>query len=182
MNGRRHDIEPAPQHREATHIVFLVEPKEPPNLGRPLGPQPLRMHHIRDSGEVILALLDDAERQHRKVHTDDAAAHRLPLALARSSWPVAAVAVGEEQADSRRMHDSLLHGKALLVVAACNAEDVAFEFIADAVAGDFLAHTTVHEDPEFAFVLNFDDFLSAIGGEGDVELHRASMGVVDGRR
>lgn len=60
------------------------------------------------------------------------------------------------------MHDSLLHGEALLVVAPSDAEDVALEFISDGVAWDFLAHAAVHEDAEFAFIVDFDEFLGAV--------------------
>ena len=69
------------------------------------------------------------------------------------------------------MHDALLHGETLLVVPARDAENVAFEFWADGVAGDFLAHAAVHEDAEFALIVDFDEFLGAVGGEGNVELH-----------
>ena len=69
------------------------------------------------------------------------------------------------------MHDALLHGEALLVVAAGDFEDVAFELGGDAVAGDLLAHALVHEAAEFAVVFDFDEFLGAVGGVGDVELH-----------
>ena len=69
------------------------------------------------------------------------------------------------------MHDTLLHGKALLVVAASDLEDETLELVADAVARDFLAHAAVHEDAEAAIVVDFDELLGAIGGVGDVELH-----------
>ena len=74
------------------------------------------------------------------------------------------------------MHDALLHGEALLVVAAGDFEDVAFELGGDAVAGDFLAHALVHEAAEFAVVFDFDELLGAIGGVGDVELHLDGFG------
>ena len=57
------------------------------------------------------------------------------------------------------MHDTLLHGEPLLVVATGDAEHVAFELVADAVAGDFGAHAAVHEGAEFALILDFDELL-----------------------
>ena len=74
------------------------------------------------------------------------------------------------------MHDALLHGEALLVVAAGDFEDVAFELGGDAVAGDFLAHALVHEAAEFAVVFDFDELLGAVGGVGEVELHLDGFG------
>ena len=161
----------------STHVVILAQAKELANLGRPLGPQPLGQHLIRQARDLLLALLHDAQRQHRQIHRHDAAAHALPLALPRPPGPVAAVAVAQEQADPRRVHDPLLHGEALLVVAAGDFEDVAFEFGRDAVAGDLLAHALVHEAAELAFVFDFDEFLGAVGRVGDVELHLDGSGV-----
>lgn len=129
------------------------------------------MDGVGDAGDVGVALLDDAEGEHGEVHADDAAADTLPLALAGAAGAVAAVAVGEEQAHTRRVHDALLHREALLVVAARDAEDVALELVADAVAGDLVAHTAVHEDAELALVFDLDQLLGAIVGVRDVELH-----------
>lgn len=79
--------------------------------------------------------------------------------------------VREEKPDTRRMHDTLLHGKPLLVVATGDFENVAFELGTDRVSGDFLAHAAVHENAEAAVIVDFDELLGAVGGEGDVELH-----------
>ena len=124
----------------------------------------------------MITLLDDTERQYCEIHAHDAAAHRLALALARPSWPIARMACRQEQTHTCCVHDSLLHGEALLVVAARDAEDVAFEFVADAVARDFLTHAAVHEDAEFAFIFNFDQFLGTVGWKGDIELHYVGRG------
>lgn len=82
----------------------------------------------------------------------------------------------QQQADSRRVHDALLHGEALLVIATGDFEDVAFELGADAVARDLLAHAFVHEAAQFAVVFDLDEFLGAIGRVGDVELHPDGWG------
>ena len=84
--------------------------------------------------------------------------------------------LAQEEADPRRVHDALLHGEPLLVVAAGDFEDVAFELGGEAVAGDFLAHALVHEAAEFAVVFDFDEFLGAVGRVGDVELHLDGLG------
>jgi hypothetical protein len=99
---------------------------------------------------------------------------------------VARVSVGEEEAHTGRVHDTLLHGETLLVVAAGDLEDVALELVANGVARDFLTHAAVHEDAELALILNIDELLRAIGGEGDVQLHLVDDGaggrlIVEGR-
>ena len=98
------------------------------------------MDDVGQAGDVGITLLDDAEGEDGKVHADDAATDRLALALAGASGAVAGVAVGEEEADTGRVHDTLLHGETLLVVAAGDAEDVALELVADGVTGDLSAH------------------------------------------
>jgi len=53
------------------------------------------------------------------------------------------VAVGEEELDAVGEEDALVHWEALFVVAACDAGDVAFPFVAEWVEGDFLGETLV---------------------------------------
>lgn len=81
------------------------------------------------------------------------------------------MAGAQQQTDPRGVHDALFHGEALLVVAAGDFEDVAFELGTDPVARDLLAHAFVHEAAEFAVVFDLDELLGAIGRVGDVELH-----------
>lgn len=78
------------------------------------------------------------------------------------------------------MHNPLLHGKPLFIVAAGDFEDVAFELRAHAVAGNFLSHAAVHEDAELALVFDFDELLGTIGRVGNIELH-LDGGVVTSR-
>ena len=86
-------------------------------------------------------------------------------------------------------YDALLHWKALLVIAACDAEDlerslsvllsikdlvvsyIALPFITKTVGRHFIAHSLVHEDTQFPLIVNVEKFLRPIGWERDVELH-----------
>jgi hypothetical protein len=156
---------------EKTHIIFLAETEETADLGGTLGAETLGVNHVGEAGDVLVALLDDAQGKDGEVHADDAAADRFPLALAGAAGTVARVAIGEEEADTGRVHDTLLHREALLVVAAGDAEDVALELVADAVAGNLVSHAALHEDAELALVFDLDELLGAIVGVRDVELH-----------
>lgn len=69
------------------------------------------------------------------------------------------------------MHDSLLHGKPLLVIAACDLEHIAGELRAYTIGGDLGAHTAVHEHTELAIVFDFNELLSAIGRVRYVKFH-----------
>ena len=157
---------------DRAHIVVLAQAEEAANLGGPLGAQPLGLHPVRQAGDLAVALAHDGQGQHGQVHADDAAAHALALALAGAARAVARVALAEQQAHARRVHDALLHGEALLVVAAGDAEGVAGELVAHAVARHLLAHAPVHEDAELALLVDLDELLRAIGRVGHVELHR----------
>jgi hypothetical protein len=156
---------------ERTHIIFLAEAEEAADLGGTLGTEALGCDSVGKAGNVLVALLDDAESENRKVHADDATTNRLPPALTSAAGAVAGVAFGEEEADTGGVHDTLLHRETLLVVASGDPEDVALELITDAVTRDFLSHAAVHEDAELALIFDLDQLLGAIAGVGDVELH-----------
>lgn len=73
------------------------------------------------------------------------------------------MAITEQQPDTSGVHDPLLHGETLLVVATGDFEDVASEFGSYAVAGHFSAHAAVYEDAEFAIIFDLDELLGPIG-------------------
>lgn len=77
----------------------------------------------------------------------------------------------EEQAHAGRVHDALLHGKTLLVVAARDLEDVALVFGTQTVTGNLLSHAVVHEGAQSTLVFDLDQLLRAISRVGYVELH-----------
>jgi hypothetical protein len=82
------------------------------------------------------------------------------------------------------VHDALLHGETLLVVAASDLEDVALEFVTNAVASNLLTHSVetrqmlscernrvpvcdflplVYEYTQLSLIFNLDQLLAAIG-------------------
>jgi hypothetical protein len=69
-------------------------------------------------------LLDNNQIQHGKVSANNAATHRLSLAFAGSAGSVAAETVAQQQSHTGVGEDTLLHGEALLVVTAGDAEDL----------------------------------------------------------
>lgn len=81
------------------------------------------------SSQGTLTLLDDRKRKGGEVSIDDATADGLSLALARATRAVAALTLAEEQADAAVGQHALLHGEALLVVSASNAQNVALKII-----------------------------------------------------
>lgn len=161
---------------EQTHIIFLAETKEAADLGGTLGAQALGVNGVGDTGDVVVALLDDAESKDREIHSDDAATNGLPLALSSAAGTVAGMALGQKKGHTSRMHNTLLHGETLLVVASGDLEDVALELITNRVSWDFLTHAAVHEDTELALIFDFNQLLRAVGGKRDVQLHLDGRG------
>ncbi len=145
------------------HIIFLAEAKEASNLGRSLRTQSLRVNGIRQAGDVRVTLLHDAESKDGQVHPDDASTNTLPLSLAGAARAVTGVTFGEQQTHSSGLHHTLLHRKALLVVAPGDLEDVAFELVANAVGRHLLAHPTVHEHTKLSVIVDVDELLCAVG-------------------
>jgi len=156
---------------ELANIVLLGQAKESSNLGGTLRAKSLGVDDIGQAWDIAVALLDDRQGEYGKVLSDDAATNGLALAFTGSSRSVAGVAVGKEELDTGRKHDTLLHGKALLVIAASDAEDVALPFITETVAWHFVAHSLLHEDAQLALIIHFEKFLRPIGRVGDVQLH-----------
>lgn len=86
-------------------------------------------------------------------------------------------------------YDTLLHRKALLVIAAGNADNlsqfismvflsllmwcsyVALPFISKRIGWHFVAHALLHEHTEFALIVELVELLRAVGRVGDVQLH-----------
>jgi len=124
----------------STYIVILAEAEEAADLGRTLGAEALGVDNVGQAGDILLSLLDNREGENREIRADDAATDGLALALTGATGAVARVALSEEETDTRRVHDTLLHGETLLVVASGDAEDVALELVTDGVTRNLGAH------------------------------------------
>jgi len=74
-------------------IVFLGETEETADLGGTLGTETLGVDDIGDTGNIVVALLDDGESENREIHSDNAATDRLALALTGTARSVTGVAI-----------------------------------------------------------------------------------------
>jgi len=157
------------------HVVLLGQIEKFANLARSLGTETFRVRDVGDSGDFLVTLLDDDDREDREIGADDAASDGFPLSFSGAAGSVARVAFGEKETDTGGVKDTILHGKALLVVAASDFEDVSFEFVANGVSGDFLANPLVHESAQPTLIFDFNELLTAIGRIGNVKLHYAEL-------
>lgn len=123
-----------------TYIVLLGEAEELADFRGTLGSETLGVDDVGQAGDVLLALLDNSQSEDRQVHADDATTDGLALALASAAGAVAGVAIGEQEADTGGLQDTLLHWETLLVVSTGDAEDVSLPLVTEGVGGDLLAH------------------------------------------
>jgi hypothetical protein len=138
-----------------TYIVILAEAEEPADLRGALGAKALGLNGVGQAGDILLALLDDGESENREIGADDTATDGLALALTSAARAVARVSIGEEEADTGRGDDTLLHGETLLV--AGDADDIALPLIAEGVSRDLSAHL---------FSLSVSVGRGSVGGRG----------------
>ena len=128
------------------HVVLLGQVEEPPNLRRPLRAESLGQNLVGQPRDLVRALADDSHGEHGNVGSDDAAAHGLALALARAARAETRVPRAEQETHAVREEHALLHGEALLVIPARNAQQVARPLVTERVGGDFLRDALVEED------------------------------------
>ena len=125
-------LELAADH-ELAHVVLLRQTEQLADVVRSLRAQAAgsRRRLVRQTRNLLLALLHDHQVQHADVRTHDAAAHGLSLALTLTvirrkrdniaTRSVARHAVSEQKAHTVVAQHTLLHGEALLVVSSRDA-------------------------------------------------------------
>lgn len=144
-------------------IVLLAQVEELPDLGCPLGTETLGKDVIGESWDFTLTLLDDNEGEDGNIGANDAATDGLAPAFTGAADAIAGVAVGEQEADTVGEENTLLHRETLLVVSTSDTEDVAFPFVTERVAGNFLGDLLVVEDAARKFNNSDDIFLELEG-------------------
>ena len=77
-----------PPNHKFPDIVLLCQSEELANLARSFRPQTFGVSHVRETGELAVALLDDNDRQDRKIGTDDTSANGLAFSLSIATGTV----------------------------------------------------------------------------------------------
>jgi len=155
---------------ELAHILLGAEAEELADLGGALWAETHRLGLVGEAGNLLLALLDDDEVQHRQVLGDDASTDRLALHLTSAALAVALASLAEEQTHALWGKNTLHHWETLFVVSSRDAESVSLELIAEGVAIDLLGDTLVEEWQQLLVVINVDGLLRARFGACNVEL------------
>jgi hypothetical protein len=66
--------------------------------------------------------------------------------------------------------DTLLHGKTLFVIPTTDSDHITLPFFTQSVSSNFGGHPLLIESTKFALIVHFNEFLTASGREGDIQL------------
>lgn len=165
-----------------TDIVVLGQVEQLADLAGTLRSQTTGNRGIGQTGQRLVASLDNHQRQHRQVSANNATTDRLAAAVTRAALAEASVSLGQQEAGSVVQQDTLLHRETLLVVTSGDADDVSLELVTKSIDGDLLGHALVVEDAQLALVVNLNELLAASGRVGNVQLQESciSMTVLNG--
>jgi len=146
-------------NNELANIIVLGQTEEISDLGSTLGSESLGMGNIGQSSDITITLLDNHEGEDSEISGNNTSTNRLALPLSGPAGAVTRVPLREEELDTSRVHDPLLHRKTLLVVTAGDLENKPGKFRSNTVTRDLLSHTLIHEDAEATVILDFNEFL-----------------------
>merc|ERR1712241_1129876 len=93
------------------------------------------------------------------------------LSFTSSFAGVSGSAFLHEKSNSVSDEDTLFHGETLFVFTTGDSKDVAFEFIAQWIGGDFVGDSLFVHVLDFVFIIDFKGFLLAGGRVSDVDFH-----------
>jgi len=167
---------------ELANIIILGETEELSDLCSALWTQTLGVNDVGDTGDIVLSLLDDGEGQDGKIHSDDAATDGLALSLSGTTRTIAGVTFRKKEANTGRVHDSLLHWETLLVVATSDLENVTLELITNRVTRNLSTHSLIHKNAQLALIFNLNQLLTAIGRLPQVSISILSVFATPGIR
>jgi hypothetical protein len=101
-----------PSDNKLADIVLLGQIEKLANFARSLGTETFRVRDIGDSGNFLVTLLDDDDREDREIGADDAASDGFAFSFSGTAGSVARVPFGEEETDTGGMEDTLKIGSA----------------------------------------------------------------------
>ena len=79
--------------------------------------------------------------------------------------------LAQQRVDMAMGQDTLLHGETLFVVPTTDLNHVTLPLFPQSVSSNFCGHTLLIKSTKYAFIIHFDEFLTASGWERDVQLH-----------
>jgi hypothetical protein len=121
---------------EFSDIVLLGKIEELSDLVGSLWSKSAWLDLVRESSNLLGALLDDDQVHNREIRTNNATTDGLSLAGTLSSGSEALHVLVEQKSDTSVSQNTLHHGETLLVITTTNANDVAGPFLTERVSWD----------------------------------------------
>jgi hypothetical protein len=128
-----------------SHIITLLQVEELSDLGSALRAQSARLLLVSQSLNLSSSLLHNHQVKDGQIRGDNASTSGLALALSALSDAVSRHAIAEEDAHTGGSQHSLLHSKALLVIATADLEHITSEIRAKVVTAHLVRDTLVIE-------------------------------------
>jgi len=160
---------------KVSDIVFLFEVKQLPDLVSPLWPQSSVDSSVSNTGDFIITFSDDNGRDNGQIVVNNATSNSFSLSLTGSFAGITGLAFLHEKSDSVSAEDTLFHGETLFILTSGDSKDVAFEFFAEWVSGDFVGDSLFVEMLDFVFVIDFEAFLLACAWVSNIDLHNGGV-------
>lgn len=76
---------------------------------------------------IPLTFPDNHKGQDREITVNNAAMNTFPPTLSCAAWAITAMTFAQEQTNTPICQNTLLHGKALLIIATCDTEYITLE-------------------------------------------------------
>jgi len=159
---------------ERSDIVFLFEVEELSDFVSSFWSQSSVNNGVGQTGDVVFTFSDDAGGENSQIVVNDATSDGFSLSFTSSFAGVSGLAFLHEKSNSMSDEDTLFHGETLFVFTTGDSQDVAFEFIAQWISGDFMGDSFFVHVLDFVFIIDFEGFLLAGGRVGDVDFHNGS--------
>jgi len=159
---------------ERSDIVFLFEVEELSDFVSSFWSQSSVNNGVGQTGDVVFTFSDDAGGEDGQIVVNDATSNGFSFSFSGSFAGVSRLAFFHEKSNSMSDEDTLFHGETLFVFTTGDSKDVAFEFIAQWISGNFVGDSLFVEVFHFVFIINFEGFLLASARVSDVDFHNGS--------
>jgi len=159
---------------ERSDIVFLFEVEELSDFVSSFWSQSSVNNGVGQTGDVVITFSDDAGGDDGQIVVNDATSNGFSFSFSGSFAGVSRLAFFHEKSNSMSDEDTLFHGETLFVFTTGDSKDVAFEFIAQWISGNFVGDSLFVEVFHFVFIINFEGFLLASARVSDVDFHNGS--------
>lgn len=120
--------------------------------------------------DLLVSFAYNSQTVNTQIGICNASLNRLGLPLPNFPWSVTRTSLTQQQVHSAVGPDILLHGKTLFVLPTTDSDNIALPLFTLCIISYFCAHSLLTGSAKLAFIIRFQEFLTAGGWEGDIQL------------